>query len=105
VDPDDPSHGESVLETRVVSPREAVRTLGVFASAPRDSFLKLDNVRTEHYSTSFVCRAWNKHGQDEHTVRDGEKKGEPNIVAISLTGRSRWCHRESLTRPEECAWS
>lgn len=41
IDPNDPSHGESILDTRGVRPDVT------------ESILKLDNVRTEHYSTTF----------------------------------------------------
>ena len=58
VDPNDPSHGETILLPRPVP--EFPNT--------EDSVLKLDNVRTEHYSTLFHCRANNSYGSDSHVV-------------------------------------
>ncbi len=58
VDPNDPSHGETILLPR--------RVPGYPNTV--DSVLKLDNVRTEHYGTTFHCRANNSYGWDSHVV-------------------------------------
>ncbi len=84
IDPNDPSHGESMLAARKVAPD----TL--------DSVLKLDNVRTEHYSTLFHCMANNSYGSDTHTISvvppgRPDPPAEVRVVATAATSvRLAW---------------
>lgn len=58
VHPTDPNRGESVLDLKRVHGEPNTY----------DSLLKLDNVRTEHYSTVFKCVANNSFGSDAHHI-------------------------------------
>ena len=58
VHPTDPNRGESVLDLKRVHGQPNTY----------DSLLKLDNVRTEHYSTVFKCVANNSFGSDAHHI-------------------------------------
>ena len=83
VNPTDPNRGESVLPTqRAPSPAPA----HVY-----DSVLKLDNVRSEHYSTVFTCIANNSFGSD-HTdillVAPG-RPDPPSEVDVVSTSHDR----------------
>ena len=57
----DPNRGESVLPTRLAPPPNPGHVY--------DSVLKLDNVRSEHYSTVFTCIANNSFGTDATDIR------------------------------------
>lgn len=77
VHPTDPNRGESVLPTQIVHGQ--INTY--------DSLLKLDNIRTEHYSTVFKCVAENGFGTDEHLISLTEpgRPDKPSQFHIVLT--------------------